>query len=209
LTVREIMTTDVECAAPETTLDEIAEMMRDRDTGAIPVVDEDELCGIITDRDIVVRCIAEGEDPKEVIADEILSENLCTIGPDAEVEQAARMMAEAQVRRLPIVENGKLVGMLSIGDIAVKHADEELAGSALENVSEGVKAGKPGQRGAAPDQKKAPAREQARSISTRQPQGIANRDAREEQQRQSEVVPIRSEEKAAGQRKPASRRKAS
>lgn len=198
MTVREIMTTDVECAAPETTLDEIAEMMRDQDTGAIPVLDGDELCGIITDRDIVVRCIAEGEDPKEVTADEILSENLRTIGPDAEVEQAARLMAEAQVRRLPIVENGKLVGMLSIGDIAVKHADQELAGSALENVSEGVKASKPG--GAAPGQKKAAAQ---------QPQGIANRDAREEQQRQSQVLPIRSEEKAAGQRKPASRRKAS
>jgi CBS domain-containing protein len=136
--VRDIMTADVKTAAPENTIEEIATLMRDEDTGAIPVVDDDELIGLVTDRDIVIRCIAEGENPAETTADEMFSERLETIEPEADVEEAARLMARRQIRRLPVVENGRLVGMVSLGDIAVKASDDQ-AGEALKEVSHGVK----------------------------------------------------------------------
>jgi CBS domain-containing protein len=140
--VREIMTKDVATATPDTTLEEIATMMKEEDVGSIPVVDEDdELAGIVTDRDIVIRCIAEGKDPTETTVDEILSEDLQTVEPNTNVEEAANIMSRQQIRRLPVVENGRLVGIVSLGDIAVKHGDEEVAGEALEDVSRGVKGG--------------------------------------------------------------------
>lgn len=135
--VRDIMTAGVATATPETTLEDIATMIRDEHTGAIPVLD-DELVGIVTDRDIVIRCIAEGKDPVETTVEDVLSESLETIAPDADVEEARDLMSRRQIRRLPVVEDGKLMGMLSIGDIAVK-SDTDV-GATLENVSEGVKA---------------------------------------------------------------------
>src|SRR5262249_22501216 len=119
--------------------------MKEEDTGAIPVLDEDELVGIITDRDIVVRCIAEGKDATETNVEDILSESLVTIEPDADIEVAARLMSERQIRRLPVVEDGLLVGVLSLGDIAVKEFDDQPANEALEGVSRGVKVAR-GQR---------------------------------------------------------------
>jgi CBS domain-containing protein len=137
--VRDIMTTDVATATPDSTLEEVASMMKEEDTGAIPVVDDDELIGIITDRDIVLRCIAEGRDATETNVEDILSEDPVTIEPDADVEEAARIMSQRQIRRLPVVSDGELVGMVSLGDIAVKEVDEEPATEALEGVSRGVK----------------------------------------------------------------------
>ncbi len=136
--VCDIMSEDVATALPDATLEDIARMMREEDTGAIPVVEDDELIGIITDRDIVIRCIAEGKDPSEMAAEDIISEQLEVVEPEADVEEAAQIMARRQIRRLPVVKNGRLVGMVSLGDIAVKAGEEE-AGEALEEVSHGVK----------------------------------------------------------------------
>ena len=136
--VRDIMTTDVETASPDTTLQQIATMMKEQDVGSIPIVDGDELVGIVTDRDIVVRCIAAAEDPSEVRAEDVVSGDLQTIEPEQEVEEAARIMSQHQIRRLPVVNDGELVGMIALGDIAVKE-DEDTAGDALEEISEGVK----------------------------------------------------------------------
>jgi CBS domain-containing protein len=138
--VRDIMTSEgLATATLDSTLKEIAALMRDEDVGAIPVLDvEDQLAGIITDRDIVVRAIAEGEDPSVCTAEEILSEELHTIEPDASLEEAASLMARHKIRRLPVVEDGTILGMISLGDISVK-AEEEQAAEALEGVSEGVK----------------------------------------------------------------------
>jgi CBS domain-containing protein len=136
--VREIMTTDVATATPETTLEDIATMMRDEDTGAIPVLDNDALVGIITDRDIVIRCIAEGKDPVETTVEDVVTESLETIEPDSDIEKARELMSRRQIRRLPVVEDGEFIGMLSIGDLAVK-SDADM-GDTLEHVSEGVKA---------------------------------------------------------------------
>src|SRR5437868_8930789 len=138
--VSKLMTKKVSVADLETTLEEIATMMRDEDAGAIPVLDGEKLVGIVTDRDIVVRCIAEGRDPVGTTSDEILSPDPTTIRPNDDVDAAARLMAQRQVRRLPVVDqSGRLVGMLSLGDIAVKEDGEADGAQALEGVSRGVK----------------------------------------------------------------------
>ena len=145
--VRDIMTSEgLATAGLDTTLEEIAGMMRDENVGAIPVLDEDEeLAGIITDRDIVVRAIAEGQDPAETTAEDILSEALHTIHQDADIEDAADLMARHKIRRLPVVEEGIIIGMISLGDISVK-GEEDQAGDVLEDVSEGVKQSDGGSR---------------------------------------------------------------
>ena len=140
--VRDIMTSEgLATATLDTTLAEIAVRMRDENVGAIPIVDDDDkLCGIITDRDIVVRAVAEGEDPGECTAEEILSGHLHTIDPEAELEEVADLMARHQIRRLPVVEDETVIGMISLGDLAVKSEEDE-ASDVLEDVSEGVRQG--------------------------------------------------------------------
>lgn len=138
--VRDLMTAQPACAEPDTTVEEIASMMKEEDIGCVPVVDEDgQVAGMITDRDIVLRCIAEGKDASECRADDILSPQSVTIGPDADAQEAAGLMSDRQIRRLAVVEGGKLVGMLSLGDVAVKHDDDRLSGDVLQDVSAGVK----------------------------------------------------------------------
>jgi CBS domain-containing protein len=150
--VREIMTSgSLATATLDTTLEEIANMMKAEDIGAIPVLDNDEkLAGIITDRDIVVRAIAEGEDPTECTAEDILSEQLHTIHPDADLDEAVQLMSQHQIRRLPVVEDEEVVGILSLGDLSVKSQAEQ-AGDALEDISQGVRqqSGSPRQQSSA------------------------------------------------------------
>ncbi|HWR36151.1 MAG TPA: CBS domain-containing protein [Clostridia bacterium] len=235
--VREIMTTDVMTADPDTTLETIATMMRDEDVGAIPIVDDDELVGIVTDRDIVLRCIAEGKDPAETTATDVLSEDLETASPDTYAEEAAEIMSRQQVRRLPVVEDGQLVGMVSIGDIAVKERDERVSGGALEGVSRGVRKstgsakssgkkqpggrsersaqakirmpqpmGTPGrgeERAGRTTGRQADARAEAKRGQEVSPgdQGISNRTAGEELERNARVVPFRESKTARTRRK--------
>jgi len=138
--VSDVMTTEVETVPMNSTLEEVASIMKVENVGAVPVVDEDDdLVGIITDRDIVVRCVAEGKDPSETSVEEVLSHELETIEPDVDVEEAARLMADRQIRRLPVCEDGELVGMLSIGDLAVKTSDRQAPAEALREISQGVK----------------------------------------------------------------------
>jgi CBS domain-containing protein len=138
--VSDVMTTDVETVQLSSTVEEVASIMKVEDVGAVPVVDEDDdLVGIVTDRDIVVRCIAEGRDPAETSVQDVLSQQLETIEPDVDVEEAARLMADKQIRRLPVCEDGELVGMISIGDLAVKTPHREASAEALRDISVGVK----------------------------------------------------------------------
>ncbi len=219
MNVREIMTADVATASPETTVEEIATMMKNEDTNAVPVVDDTELVGLVTDRDIVIRCIAEGKDPSQATANEIISEDLETVEPDDDVQEASRIMSRKQIRRLPVVENGRLVGMVSLGDIAVKGSGEQAADT-LEEVSHGVKPSRSAAKREAKAQERAGARggrhmgvsaeqrlDQERGVSRmvsggrNAKQGIANRDIGEEVGRQSKVVPIRNEGKTARKRR--------
>jgi len=117
----------------------IAAVMRDEDVGSLPVGQDGELRGIVNDRDIVVRAIADGKEPATTTVREVLSEDLESVEPDDDVEEAADLMASHQIRRLPVIQGGKLIGMVTLGDIAVKH-EESTASHALEGVSEGVRA---------------------------------------------------------------------
>jgi CBS domain-containing protein len=203
--VRDVMTAKVVTAMPETTLEEIATMMKLEDTGAIPVVDEGELLGIVTDRDIVIRCVAEGRDPAEVNVEEILSEDLELVDPDNDVQEALDIMGRRQIRRLPVVENGELVGMVSIGDLAVKQKDEQETGETLKDVSRGVKksraAAEPAKKGAEGGQGRTGRDEKADKKGTPRT-GITN-DIDEEVERQNRVVSIRPDANALprGQKK--------
>lgn len=147
--VSDVMTTDVETVQLDSSLEEVASIMKIENVGAVPVVDEnDELIGIITDRDIVVRCVADGRDPAETQVHEVLSHELETIEPDVDIDEAAQLMADRQIRRLPVCQDGELVGMLSIGDLAVKAPRTQPSAEALRDISQGVK-GEPAARSAA------------------------------------------------------------
>ena len=137
--VRDIMTPDPRTARPEDDVTTIATMMRDEDVGAIPIVDgSGQLRGIITDRDITTKVVAAGKNPEEVTVADCMTPNPTTILPDADVRAAAALMGAEQIRRLPVVENGRLIAMLSIGDLAVEQdEDADIAVEvALEEISE-------------------------------------------------------------------------
>lgn len=130
--VREVMTPDPVTVATTASLRHAAELMRDRGIGDVLVVDEDgSLFGIVTDRDIVVSGIAEGADPTTTSVDEVCSQDPVTLGPDEAVVEAARLMSARAIRRLPVVDNGSLVGIVSLGDLA----EDRDPGSVLGEIS--------------------------------------------------------------------------
>ncbi|AST00058.1 MULTISPECIES: CBS domain-containing protein [Geobacillus] len=134
-TVRDVMSTDVQYCTPLDNLYEVAVKMRDFNIGAIPIVDDGRLVGMITDRDMVVRGMAE-KHPGSTAVTEVMSRDLVTLSPDDSVQKAADMMARHQIRRLPVVENGRLVGIISLGDLATNRYSDERAGRALSEISE-------------------------------------------------------------------------
>lgn len=134
--VRDVMTRDVQSVTPEDTALDAAKLMRDIDVGSLPVWDGKALAGIVTDRDIVLRVVAEGRDPKSVKAREIATPDPIHAAPDMSVERAKDVMGQYQIRRLPVLEGNRLVGIVSLGDLAVKTGSEESTGEALEQVSQ-------------------------------------------------------------------------
>jgi CBS domain-containing protein len=131
--LKDVMTTKVQLADPAIKLKEAASMMRDGDFGRLPVGANDRLVGTITDRDIAVRAVAEGKDPNTTTVGDVMSEGIRYCFEDQPVEEAARMMAQAQVRRLPVLNRDKrLVGIVALADIA---AETGPAGEALAGVS--------------------------------------------------------------------------
>ena len=135
--VREIMTDNPETVSPGTFVADVARMMRDLDVGIIPVVHEGQLKGVITDRDITIRVTAAGLSPFEVSVQDFLSPNPVTVSPDDDIEKARTLMAEHQVRRILVTDGNKLVGIVSLGDLATKdRTEEEATGQVLEDISE-------------------------------------------------------------------------
>lgn len=134
--VKEVMTEGVACARPADSIALAAERMRDLNVGALPVCGEDRLVGIITDRDITVRAIAEGCSPDQITVNDCMTPEITWCFDDEDVSDAACLMEDQQIRRLAVLDHDKrLVGMLSLGDLAVK-ADGQLSSEALERVSE-------------------------------------------------------------------------
>ncbi|KSU62394.1 inosine-5'-monophosphate dehydrogenase [[Bacillus] enclensis] len=141
-TLKEIMTKDVETCTLLDNVYEVAVKMKEYNVGSIPIVDGDKIVGVITDRDIVTRCIAE-KHPASSKVEDIMSKELITIAPDSDAAQAAQLMAYKQIRRLPVVEGGRLVGVVSIGDFAIRESLEAQASIALEEISESHFSNKP------------------------------------------------------------------
>lgn len=135
---REIMTSAVRTAASDTALRDVAAMMREGDMGAVPIVDEGKLVGIVTDRDIVVRAVAEGKDATTPVAEAMTSE-IFSVRPDDFVFEAIRLMGDKQVRRIPVVtDSGELAGIISMADIALEIEDQREIAEALEEISSGA-----------------------------------------------------------------------
>lgn len=134
-TVRDVMTHGVETATSSQMLHDAARMMRSGDFGSIPVVDAGQLVAVLTDRDIVVRAVAEGLDPTTVPVGQVASPDPVTIAPEQELDDALEIMAHYQVRRLPVVEQGVLVGVLSQADIALE-AKEKKVGEVVQEISQ-------------------------------------------------------------------------
>lgn len=133
--ISEVMTRNVRIGSPEDTLQMAAEMMGDCDFGILPIEDNNQLVGMLSDRDITIRAVAKGFSPNEHHVREIMTRDVQFIYEDESVEDAAQMMSNLQVRRLPVVDNDEhLVGIVSLGDLAI--SGDEVAGDALESISQ-------------------------------------------------------------------------
>ena len=133
--VREVMTDRPRCVTLETPISEVAELMESEDVGSLPVLEGEELAGMVTDRDIVVRAIAKGKDPRGMPVREVASRELVTVYAEDDLSNALKKMASEQVRRLPVVdEDNRLVGVLSQADVAIE-AKEKAVGEMVEEIS--------------------------------------------------------------------------
>jgi CBS domain-containing protein len=137
-TVKEIMTKDCITVTLQDNVYEIAVKMKQNDIGFIPVVDGKKLIGVVTDRDLVVRGYAEKREGSTAV-EHVISKTITSIPSNTTVDEASRIMAKDQVRRLPVVDNGELVGIIAIGDLAVRDKFENEAGEALGKISESNK----------------------------------------------------------------------
>lgn len=133
--VRDAMTRNPRTVDSGVTVVEVARLMRDEDVGLIPIVESDRVVGTVTDRDIAVRVVAEGRSAEDVKVADVASRELVTVDPEQNLDEALRLMAKHQVRRLPVVEeDGKLIGIVAQADIAM-HADASQTGEVLEKIS--------------------------------------------------------------------------
>lgn len=134
--VRDIGIKEVHRASPSMSLSEIASMMKRHNVGVIPVCQGNQLLGVLTDRDLVITCMAADMNPKECKAREVMTSNPVTVTPDTDLEEAARIMGPEQIHRLPVVDAGNLVGMISLGDISMALAgNDSLVAETLRRIS--------------------------------------------------------------------------
>ena len=134
--IRELMTTNPTTVEPSARVVDAARAMKQEDVGPVPVVEGDRLAGIVTDRDIVLRVVAEGGDPQSTTVGEIMSRDLVTVDPEQPLDEALRLMARHQVRRLPVCEeDGRLVGIVAQADVATELGDDQRTGQVVEEIS--------------------------------------------------------------------------
>ncbi|MFI7498416.1 CBS domain-containing protein [Streptomyces sp. NPDC049687] len=126
--VRDIMTAPPVTVEPQASVKDVARRMRDEDIGVVLVTDDDRLRGLVSDRDLVVRALAEGEDPERTTVAEACSDDLVTVGPDDELDLVVQVMREHAVRRVPVVEEGRPVGIVSLGDLAIERDPDSALG---------------------------------------------------------------------------------
>jgi CBS domain-containing protein len=132
--VREIMSHDIVSLNSDDSIERAAQLMKQYDIGSIPVCSNNQVVGIVTDRDITLRSVASGQGTQQKVGD-IMSSDPAVGKPDMNVQDAAKIMSDRQIRRLPIVENNSIVGMVSLGDISVEPSEQKCAENALKNIS--------------------------------------------------------------------------
>jgi CBS domain-containing protein len=132
--VRDAMTANPRTASPAQSLADAAQIMQSEDVGAVPVVEDGRLVGVLTDRDIAIRAVAEGVDVKTLNVGDVASREPVTVEPGQDLDEALALMARHQVRRLPVVDDGQLVGILAQADVAIE-VKEKKAGEVLEEIS--------------------------------------------------------------------------
>ena len=134
--IRDVMTSNPECVSEKDSLRDVARIMKDRDTGVVPVVNGRKIVGLITDRDIVVRGLAEGKNLESASVSELMTKQVRTVRDDATVNDALELMNSAEVRRVAVVNgNDELVGIVSLGDISVKSDKDAKVGKTVESIS--------------------------------------------------------------------------
>ena len=132
--IRDLMTETPTTCETSSTVADVAQVMRTEDVGPVPIVDGDRLVGIVTDRDIVLRVVAEGRDASSTTVGDIVSGDLVTVSPDAGLDEALQLMGQHQVRRIPVTEGDRLVGIVAQADVA-RVADEEQTGDVVQDIS--------------------------------------------------------------------------
>lgn len=135
-TVLEIMTKNIQVCTPHESVTSAAKIMRDIDCGSVPVCEGRKVVGMITDRDIVLNCVADGKDSNKVHCHDCMTTDVITCTSDTDVHECARIMAQHQIRRIPVLENGEIVGICAIGDLANENIFVNEAGEALSKISE-------------------------------------------------------------------------
>ncbi|MGI6706345.1 MAG: CBS domain-containing protein [Clostridia bacterium] len=134
--LRDIMTDDIVTIQPQSTVMDAAIVMQAHNVGSVPVcTQEGQLVGIVTDRDIVVRNVANNGDPNTTKVEEVMTKQVITGNPDMDVNQAIQLMAQHKIRRLPVMESNKLIGLVALGDLATNFAANDQAGEALSQIS--------------------------------------------------------------------------
>jgi CBS domain-containing protein len=133
--VRDIMTKNVAYINPNSTVVEAAQLMQKHNVGSIPVCDQTGVIGIVTDRDIVVRNIAHGNNPQNTTVKDVMTSSVTTATPDMDVDAISKIMAVNQIRRVPVVENNMIVGMVALGDVAADNRFDTEASEALTEIS--------------------------------------------------------------------------
>jgi len=135
--IRDVMTPNPECVSEKDSLRDVARIMKDQDTGVVPVVDGRKIVGLITDRDIVVRGLAEGKDLDTTRVNELMTKSIRSVREDSTVSEALNLMGSAEIRRVPVVNgNNELVGIVSLGDIAKQTNQDGKVGKAVEEISQ-------------------------------------------------------------------------
>lgn len=144
MNLSEIMTSDVEVIHPNDTLQTAAQKMRDRDIGFLPVCDGDRLVGVLTDRDLITRALAEGMESKAMLGRDLLTSPAIYCFDDQSVDEAAKLMHDNQIRRLVVLHRGdkRMVGVVSLGDLAI-NVDDKMSGEVLQSISEPVSTSRP------------------------------------------------------------------
>ncbi|MFL5967672.1 MAG: CBS domain-containing protein [Gaiellaceae bacterium] len=134
--IRDIMTSNPSTIEPDNSIVEAARIMKQQDAGVVPVTENGRLTGMVTDRDIAIRVVAEGKDPQSTTVREVASTDLVTVDPQQDLDEALRLMAQHQVRRLPVVEeDGRLVGVVAQADVA-REGDDTKTGQVVQEISD-------------------------------------------------------------------------